>query len=83
MGGRWARTDLPLAVSSATYNANNQLTRWGTANLTYDLNGKLTDDGVNNYSWGTRNRLASAAFWASAGPAPGRYSPSPAAPFFP
>ena len=54
-----ARTGLPLALSSATYNANNQLTQWGTANLTYDLNGNLTGDGVNNYSWDARNQLAS------------------------
>ena len=54
-----ARTGLLLALSSATYNANNQLTQWGTANLTYDLNGNLTGDGVNNYSWDARNQLAS------------------------
>src|SRR5438445_6099133 len=54
-----ARTGLPLALSSATYNANNQLTQWGTAALTYDLNGNLTGDGVNNYSWDARNQLAS------------------------
>jgi len=27
-----ARTGLPLAVSQTAYNANNQLTTWGTAN---------------------------------------------------
>src|SRR5207247_1452935 len=58
-GGSFARTGLPLALSSATYNATNQLTQWGTANLTYDLNGNLTGDGVNNYSWDVRNQLAS------------------------
>ena len=58
-GGSFARTGLPLALSSATYNANNQLTQWGTAALTYDLNGNLTGDGVNNYSWDARNQLAS------------------------
>src|SRR2546427_6828044 len=59
MNGSFARTGLPLALSSATYNANNQLTQWGTAALTYDLNGNLTGDGVNNYSWDARNQLAS------------------------
>src|SRR5437667_2006015 len=58
-GGSFARTGLPLAVSSATYNANNQLTQWGTANLTYDLNGNLTGDGVNNYNWDARDQLTS------------------------
>src|SRR5439155_15328235 len=58
-GGSFARTRLPLAVSSTNYNANNQLTQWGTAALTYDLNGNLTGDGVNNYSWDSRNQLAS------------------------
>src|SRR5207244_8245908 len=57
--GTLARTGLPLALSSATYNANNQLTQWGTAALTYDLNGNLTGDGVNNYSWDASNKLAS------------------------
>src|SRR6266581_3109154 len=60
-GGSFARTGLPLALSSATYNANNQLTQWGAATLTYDLNGNLTGDGVNNYSWDVRNQLASVA----------------------
>src|SRR2546427_4190869 len=54
-----ARTGLLLALSTATYNANNQLTQWGTASLTSDLNGNLTGDGVNNYSWDARNQLAS------------------------
>src|SRR5207245_10798778 len=54
-----ARTGLLLALSSATYNANNQLTQWGTANLTYDLNGNLTGDGVNNYNWDARDQLTS------------------------
>src|SRR5207249_4470716 len=58
-GGSFARTGLPLALSSATYNANNQLTQWGTAALNYDLNGNLTGDGVNNYHWDVRNQLSS------------------------
>jgi len=31
MGGSFARTGLPLAMSQTGYNANNQLTTWGTA----------------------------------------------------
>jgi hypothetical protein len=46
MGGSLPRVNLPAAVSSATYNANNQLTQWGSAALTYDLDGNLTNDGT-------------------------------------
>jgi len=40
------------------YNANNQLTAWGTANLFYDLNGNMTSDGTHSYAWDARNRLS-------------------------
>jgi RHS repeat-associated protein len=56
--GSLARTGLPPAVSSTAYNANNQLTTWGTANLFYDANGNMTSDGTHNYTWDARNRLA-------------------------
>jgi RHS repeat-associated protein len=57
--GSFARTGLPLAVNQTAYNANNQLTQWGTANLFYDLNGNMTSDGTHIYSWNSRNRLVS------------------------
>jgi len=56
-GGTYARTNLPNAVSATAYNANNQLTTWGTANLFYDLNGNMTSDGTHSYAWDARNRL--------------------------
>jgi RHS repeat-associated protein len=56
--GSLARTGLPLAVSSTAYNANNQLTSWGTANLFYDANGNMTSDGTHSFTWDARNRLA-------------------------
>jgi RHS repeat-associated protein len=57
VGGTWARTGLPPAVASATYdNAHRQLT-WGGQTLTYDDNGNLTGDGVNTYTWDARDRL--------------------------
>src|SRR5690348_7963515 len=59
MGGSLAQTALPLPVSEAEYNANNQLTEWGTASLYYDANGNMTSDGMNSYSWNARNQLAS------------------------
>jgi len=59
MGGSLAQTALPLGVSEAEYNADNQLTEWGTASLYYDPNGNMTSDGVNSYTWNARNQLAS------------------------
>jgi hypothetical protein len=59
LGGTLAQSELPLPVSTATYNADNQLTQWGTANLYYDANSNMTSDGTNNYVWDARNHLAS------------------------
>ncbi|PYU53113.1 MAG: hypothetical protein DMG48_02425 [Acidobacteria bacterium] len=56
-GGSFARTGLPNAMTQTAYNANNQLTTWGTASLFYDLNGNMTSDGTHSYSWDARNRL--------------------------
>jgi RHS repeat-associated protein len=58
VGGSYARTNLPLPVSITAYNANNQLTTWGTANLFYDTNGNMTSDGTHSYTWDARNRLS-------------------------
>lgn len=59
VSGSFARTNLPNAVTGATYNVNNQLTQWGSASSTYDNNGNLQNDGTNSYSWNSRNQLAS------------------------
>ena len=48
VSGSLAATDLPAAVASAVYNANNQLTSWAGTALTYDLNGNMTGDGTND-----------------------------------
>jgi len=56
--GSLARTGLPLAISITAYNADNQLTTWGTANLSYDANENMTSDGTHSYIWDARNRLA-------------------------
>ena len=58
VGGTWARTGLPPAIGSATYNANNQQLTFGAQSITYDLNGNLVSDGKNTYTWDARNRLA-------------------------
>src|SRR4029079_18326119 len=59
VGGSWARTNLPPALASATYDANNQIAAWGGTSFTYDANGSLTSDGTNTYAWNTRNQLTS------------------------
>ena len=59
VGGSYARTGVPQAASSASYNVNNQLTNWKGATLTYDANGNLTSDGTNSYTWNARNQLIS------------------------
>jgi RHS repeat-associated protein len=59
MGGSFAAVNLPPTVSTATYDAANGLTAWGTATLTYDSNGNVTSDGTNSFVWNARNRLAS------------------------
>jgi RHS repeat-associated protein len=56
--GSYARTGLPSALSSVTYDAANQLTQHASTNLTYDSNGNLTSDGVNTYTWDARNQLS-------------------------
>jgi RHS repeat-associated protein len=58
VGGSFARTGIPAAIANAVYNADNQLTQWGTANLTYDPNGNLLNDGINSYTWDVRNHLS-------------------------
>jgi RHS repeat-associated protein len=64
--GTWARTGLPAAVSTTTYNAVNRLTKWGASTLTYDANGNLTSDGTRTYVWNARGQLASISGGATA-----------------
>src|SRR5262249_54090044 len=59
MGGSYARTGMPQPVASASYDAANELTRWGTTSLTYDANGNLTSDSSKTYSWNARDQLSS------------------------
>ena len=44
-------------ISVGAYNADNQLTLWGSQGFLYDLNGNMTVDGNNAYSWNVRNQL--------------------------
>jgi RHS repeat-associated protein len=56
--GSYAQTNLPSAVSSATYNVANQIATWAGTTISYDLNGNLTNDGANMYTWDLRNHLS-------------------------
>lgn len=60
-GGSFARSGLPPALTTVSYNANNQQTTFGTNTITFDLNGNLatvTDAGVTTtYTWNVRNHL--------------------------
>ncbi|ATO85126.1 Teneurin-3 [Actinoplanes sp. SE50] len=55
--GSLTQVDLPPAVTGATYDAADRLTRWGNAALAYDSNGNLTSDGTRNYRWNDRDQL--------------------------
>ena len=61
VGGSFARSGLPPALTTVSYNANNQQLTFGTNTETYDLNGNLatvTDAGVTTtYTWNVRNQL--------------------------
>jgi RHS repeat-associated protein len=57
-GGSFARTRLPQAVASATYNAANQLTTWAGTPVTYDLDGNISTKGGRAFDWNARNQLA-------------------------
>lgn len=60
-GGTFARSNIPPALTTTNYNANNQQLTFGPTTETYDLNGNLattTDAGVTTtYTWNARNQL--------------------------
>ena len=66
VGGSWARTNLPTALGSATYDAANQIATFGGSIFAYDANGNLTSDGTNTYSWNARNQLTGISAGSSA-----------------
>ena len=49
VGGSFAQTGLPGAVTSATYDAANELTNWNGTAISYDLNGNMLSDGTNAF----------------------------------
>ncbi len=62
VGGSFARTGLPQALSTGTYDAANQQLTLGNKSATFDANGNLatlTDSsGTTTYTWNARNQLA-------------------------
>jgi RHS repeat-associated protein len=58
VGGSFARTGLPGAISSATYDAANELTNWNGASISYDANGNMLSGGGNAFTWNARNQVA-------------------------
>ena len=59
LGGTYARTGLPIALASATYDDANQIASFGGVSFSYDRNGNVASDGVRTYTWNARNELAS------------------------
>ena len=57
VSGSWARTGLPTALSSATYDAANRIQTWAGQTYSYDLNGNLETDGVTTFVWNARQQL--------------------------
>jgi RHS repeat-associated protein len=57
IGGSFARTGMPDAVSSATYDDANQLTNWNGLTIKYDADGNILSDGANVFDWNARGQL--------------------------
>ena len=57
VGGSYARSNLPQALTSATYDDANEIATWAGTSFTYDNNGNLTSDGSRSYTWNARNEL--------------------------
>jgi RHS repeat-associated protein len=61
VGGTFARTDLPQAIASSTYNNANRQTALGGKSMVFDKNGNLTSvtqsGATTTYTWNPRNQL--------------------------
>ncbi len=57
--GSFARTGLPGAVSSTSYDAANELTNWNGITLSYDQNGNMLADGDHTLTWDARSQVSS------------------------
>jgi RHS repeat-associated protein len=66
VGGSYARSNLPAALTSATYDDANQIATFGGTSFSYDSNGNLMSDGSKSYSWNARDQLTGISGGASA-----------------
>ena len=66
VSGSWARTGLPAAVASASYDAANRILTWNGIAFSADANGNLTSDGAIDYTWNARNQLSGLSAAAAA-----------------
>jgi RHS repeat-associated protein len=57
VGGSFARTNLAGAITSATYDAANELINWNGTAISYDANGNMLSDGTNTFTWNARNQV--------------------------
>ena len=61
IGGSFARTGIPQAITTTAYNSANHQTTFGDKTLTYDNSGNvemITDSsGTTTYTWNARNQL--------------------------
>ncbi len=57
ISGSYARTNLPEALSEASYNAGNELTSLEGKAFSYDADGNLTSNGTSTFEWNDRNQL--------------------------
>ncbi len=59
VSGSFARTNLPGAVTSAAYDAANELTNWNGTAISYDSNGNMLGDGSHTFAWDARSQVSS------------------------
>jgi RHS repeat-associated protein len=64
--GSYARSGLPAALTSATYDDASQIATFGGTTFSYDDNGNLTSDGSKTYTWNERHELTGINGGASA-----------------
>jgi RHS repeat-associated protein len=66
MWGSYARLDLPEALNTGEFNADNELVKRGSVESSYDKDGNLLSDGANEYTWNARGELTGISGEASA-----------------